>query len=81
MAAKKFKSLSKMAEYMTNHPLMQREVVMSNGQAFNTSYLKGSIKQIDAIEVKAMVGEVPTPLERLGLEMLMQIFEIEWDNG
>lgn len=80
MAAKKFDSISKMAEYMTNHPIMQRSVVMVNGRAFNTSYLEGSIRQLDAIVVKAMVGEVPTPLERLGLEMLMQIFEIEWVN-
>ena len=77
MAAKKFDSISKMAEYMTKHPIMQRSVVMISGHAYNTSYLRRCVDQLALIEMKARIGEVPSPLERLGLELLMQVFDVE----
>lgn len=75
---KKFRDLSKMAEYMLGHEIMQRPVVMLAGAAYNTAYLKECIERIAAVQVRLLVGEAVSPLERLGLELLMQIFDVEF---
>ncbi len=78
MARKKFKDLEKMVEHILTDPRMQNEAVMINGVPISTEYLKECLTAFRRIEMRLILGEPVSPLERLAVEMIMQTFGVEF---
>ncbi|WJJ54965.1 hypothetical protein [Xanthomonas phage RTH11] len=78
MTRKKFKDLEKMVDHILADPRMQNEAVMINGAPINTDYLKECLTAFRRIEMRLILGESVSPLERLAVELIMQTFGVEF---
>lgn len=78
MAKKKFKDLEKMVDHILQDPRMQKEAVMMNGAAVSTDYLRECLKLFGGIEVRLILGERVSSLERLAVEMIMTTFDVDY---
>lgn len=76
---KKFNDFAKMAEHIRADPRMQNEVILINGAAITTEYIRKCLDQFASYEVRILIGGV-SPLERLAVELLMETFSVDYSR-